>query len=149
VLGWRLRVEPGLTNHSGNTLQLGTSQGVAGSGSRRIATGLSVASPPAAPGRLGNGAAITGVSAPRPPQMTSYLTLSTVAAATVAATAVESTTVESAKGMATAEMSSAEAMAEEMVPAIVVAAAVVTKPPAANVRPVIRSDNPIPSASAK
>ena len=70
-----------------------------------------------------------------------------MAATTVESAAMKSTTVESAKGMATAEMSSTEAMAEEMVPAIVVAAAVVTKPPAANVRSVNR--DPIPSASAK
>jgi hypothetical protein len=69
----------------------------------------------------------------------------------MAATAVESATaMESAKGMATAEMSSAETMAEEMVSPIVAAVvAVVTKPSATNVRPVKRSNNPIPSASAK
>jgi hypothetical protein len=70
----------------------------------------------------------------------------------MSATAVESTTVESAamestKRMTTAEMSSAEAMAEEMVSPIVAAEA--TKPPVADVGAVIRSHNPIPSASAK
>jgi hypothetical protein len=69
----------------------------------------------------------------------------------VAATTVESATaVESAKGMATAEMSSAETMAEEMVSPIVAAVVtVVTKPSTANVRPVIRSHDPIPGASAE
>ena len=71
---------------------------------------------------------------------------------TVAATAVESAAMESTKRMTTAEMSSTEAMAEEMVSPIVVppiVAAEATKPPVADVGAVIRSHNPISSASAK
>jgi hypothetical protein len=70
---------------------------------------------------------------------------------TVAAT-VKSAAMESAEGMATAEMSSTETMAEEMVSPIVmpsIVAAEATKPPVADVGAVIRSHNPIPSASAK
>jgi hypothetical protein len=68
-------------------------------------------------------------------------------ATAMAATTMKSACMESAKGMAAAEVSSRETMADEVVPPIV--GAEVTKKPVADVGAVKRSNNSIPSASAK